>query len=204
MNRLREKYQKKIIPKLKKELGLGNDLEVPEIEKITLNVGASKALEDSSMLEVFEDTLKRISGQKPIQTKAKKAISGFGIRGGQTVGLKVVMRSDRMYAFLDKFVNVALPRVRDFRGVPYSAVDDRGNITVGIKEHTAFPEINPDEVEKLHGLEVVITIRAEKRDHAIKLLELFGFPFTKEEVKKAKPARGGSASGGKAEQNKKK
>ncbi len=186
MNRLKEKFNKEIKKKLKKELKLDNDHEVPFLSKITLNIGAGKASEDKTLLENYESTLNRITGQKSVKTKSKRAVSGFGTRKGQIVGVMVTLRGERMYAFFDKFVNVALPRVRDFRGIPYSVVDQRGNLAVGLREHTAFPEINPDEVEKIHGLEVVITIKAKERDHSIRMLEMMGFPFTKEKIEKSK------------------
>lgn len=173
----KEKFKKKIIPELKKQFGYKNDLEVPQIEKVVLNVGLGKSLKDSNFLDNVESTLMRITGQKPIKTKAKKSISNFKIRKGMVIGMKVTLRGQRMYDFLEKLVNIVLPRVRDFRGLSVKAIDQGGNLNVGIKEHLAFPEIKADEIEKLHGLEIAVVTTAKNRDEGKALLAGFGFPF---------------------------
>lgn len=173
----KEKFKKKIIPELKKQFGLKNDLEVPRIEKVVLNVGLGKSLKDANFLDNVESTLMRITGQKPIKTKAKKSISNFKIRKGMVIGLKVTLRGQRMYDFLEKLVNVVLPRVRDFRGLTAKAIDQGGNLNIGIKEHLAFPEIKADEIEKLHGLEIAVVTTAKSREEGRALLVAFGFPF---------------------------
>jgi len=172
-----EKFKKKIIPELKKQFGLKNDLEVPRIEKVVLNVGLGKSLKDASFLDNVESTLMRITGQKPIKTKAKKSISNFKIRKGMVIGMKVTLRGQRMFDFLEKLVDVVLPRVRDFRGLTAKAIDQGGNLNIGIKEHLAFPEIKADEIEKLHGLEIAVVTTAKNREEGRALLTAFGFPF---------------------------
>lgn len=190
MERLKEKYNKEIVPKLKKEFGYSNLLAVPHLEKVSVNIGVSKALKDEKYLDVMIATLERITGQKPIKTTARKAISGFGIRAGMVVGLSVTLRKQRMYDFLEKLFRVALPRVRDFRGIPEYSVDQNGNLTIGFKEHIVFPEINADEVEKLHGLEVSIITTANNATEGKRLFELLGVPF-REAKRKVKKKRSG-------------
>ncbi len=180
MTRLKEKYIKEIIPQMKEKFGYKNDLAVPKLEKVTLNVGIPSAKRDEKFLELVENTLTRISGQKPVFTKAKKAISAFKIRQGNIVGAKVTLRGERMYDFVDKLVNIALPRVRDFRGIKKTAVDKQGNLNIGFKEHIAFPEIDPNEVEVIHGLEVAVTTTAKDYEQGFELLKLLGFPFQKQ------------------------
>ncbi|MFH0818903.1 MAG: 50S ribosomal protein L5 [Patescibacteria group bacterium] len=177
MNRLKEKYNKEIKAELKKDLGLKNDLSIPRIEKIVINVGMGKIISDSQFKDTVVNTLMRITGQKPLITKVKKSISNFKIRAGMEIGAKVTLRGERMYAFLDKLINVALPRVRDFRGLSKKAVDQKGNMNIGFKEYFVFPEIKSDEVEKLHGLEVAIVTNAKSSEAGIKLLEKIGIPF---------------------------
>lgn len=179
MNRFKDKYIKEVVPKLKEDLGYKNTMTVPRIEKVTLNVGLSKSLADPKFSEVAESTLQRISGQKPVYTKAKKSISAFKVREGMNVGLTVTLRANRMYDFLSKLINITLPRIRDFRGIPTKSIDGKGNLTIGIKEHIAFPEIEADEVEKLHGLEISITTTAKDKKSGLMLLEYLGFPFKK-------------------------
>ncbi|MBU4360773.1 50S ribosomal protein L5 [Candidatus Parcubacteria bacterium] len=180
MSKLKEKYNKKIIPQIKEEFGYKNNLTVPKLEKVTLNVGISSTKRDDKYLELIEKTLTRITGQKPIFTKAKKAISAFKTREGNIVGAKVTLRNNRMYDFVDKLINVSLPRVRDFRGISPKAVDKQGNLNIGFKEHIAFAEIDMSEVEQIHGLEIAITTTAKKYEQGLKLLKLLGFPFQKE------------------------
>ena len=181
---LKEIYKKEIIPKLKEAFGYKNALQVPKIEKVVLNVGVGKGLKDKAFIENVTSTLTRISGQKPVETKAKKSISNFKIREGQVVGMKVTLRGQRMYDFLEKLINISLPRVRDFRGLSLKALDKDGNLNIGIKEHIAFPEIKADEIEKLHGLEIAIITTAKTKKEGEALLKAFGFPFKEKETKK--------------------
>ena len=178
--KLEEQYKKEIIPALKKELGCDNTQALPHIEKVVLNVGVGKSLVDPNHLDAVLDTLRRISGQEPIQTRARKSISNFKIREGLIVGAKVTMRGPRMFDFLNKFIHITLPRVRDFRGLSETSVDKSGNLNIGITEHIAFPEVKPDEVERIHGLEVAIVVKAKSRKEALVLLKAFGIPFKSE------------------------
>lgn len=180
MTRLREQYKKKIIPLMKEKFGYKNDMAVPKVSKVTVNVGISISKNDDKYQELVGKTLTRITGQKPIFTKARQAISAFKIRAGNIVGAKVTLRGERMYDFLDKLINVTFPRVRDFRGISLKAVDKLGNLNVGIKEHIAFAEIDPSEVEMLHGLEVAVTTTAKSKKEGFELLSLLGFPFKKD------------------------
>lgn len=178
MMRLREKYVKEVIPQMKEKFGYRNDLAVPRIEKVVVNVGFNRDVSgDKNKLKIIEDNLARITGQKPVFTRAKKAISAFKIRQGMMVGMMVTLRGERMYDFVDKLVNVTMPRFRDFRGLLSESVDGRGNLTVGIKEHLAFPEIKADGLEFIHGLEVVVQTTAKARKEGLELLRLLGFPF---------------------------
>jgi len=177
MNQLRETYIKNVRPRLQKDLGLASIMAVPRVIKITVNAGVSKGLKDDRYLDAVESTLVRITGQKPLRTKAKKSISAFKIREGMTVGMKVTLRGNRMYDFLDKLINISLPRVRDFQGVSPKSFDGKGNYTIGVREHIIFPEIKADEVENLHGLEVVISTSARTDESAKQLLTALGVPF---------------------------
>lgn len=179
MNNLQEKYRNEIVPKLKEKLGYKNNLAIPKIDKIIINAGLGRGLKDPTFIDTVESTLTRITGQKPVKTKAKKSISNFKIREGMVIGMKVTLRGKRMYDFIDKLINITLPRVRDFRGLDKKTIDKNGNLTIGFKEHIAFPEIGSDEVEKLHGLEVIINTSAKNKEEGIQLLETFGFPFKK-------------------------
>jgi large subunit ribosomal protein L5 len=174
---LKEKYKKEVMPAMMKEFGFRNVMAVPKIEKVVINVGLSKALKDPKYLEVIENTLMRITGQRPVKTKAKKSIANFKIKEGMVVGMKVTLRGGRMYDFVDKLINVTLPRIRDFRGLSSKLVDRSGNLNIGFKEHIAFPEIRPDEVEKIHGLEVAVVTTAKSHEVGLKFLKLLGFPF---------------------------
>lgn len=174
---LKEKYQKEVIEKMKSDFGYINSLAVPKILKVTLNVGIGKSKDDPKVAEIAESTLSRITGQKPIFTLSKKSISAFKVREGMKVGLKVTLHGRRMWDFLEKLVNVSLPRVRDFRGLSQKSVDENGNLNIGFNEHLIFPEIKSDEVEKIHGLEVAITTSAGSQDKGLKLLKYLGFPF---------------------------
>ena len=177
MSNLKKIYQEKVVPRLKKELGCKNTMACPRLEKVVVNVGVGKGLKDTKYNEGVEDTLRRITGQQPVKTKAKKAISAFKIRKGMVVGMKVTLRGTRMYDFVDKLINVALPRVRDFRGLSEKAMDQEGNLNIGLKEHTAFPEIKSDELEGIHGLEVAVHTSAKTREAGTALLKYLGFPF---------------------------
>lgn len=181
MERLKEQYKKEIVPALQKEFGYKNILAVPRVTKVSVNIGTSKAMKDSKYLDVMIDTLRRITGQQPVKTLSRQAISGFNIRAGMVVGLAVTLRKQRMYDFLEKLIRVALPRVRDFRGISPKSIDKNGNICIGFKEHIAFPEIEMDEVDKIHGLEVNITTSAKNSKEGRRLLELMGIPFQQPE-----------------------
>ena len=180
MHRLKEKYNKEIIPEMKKIFGYKNNLEVPKLEKAVINVGLGSGLKDSKFNELVQNTLERISGQKPVKVAAKKSISGFKIRAGMIVGTKVTLRGLRMYDFIDKLISVTLPRVRDFRGLKATSVDKYGNLNIGFKEHVAFPEIKSDEVERVHGLEIAILTSAKNKKEGSELFKLLGVPFSKE------------------------
>jgi|UniRef100_A0A7V3JA68 large subunit ribosomal protein L5 len=175
MNRLLELYKKSVIPKMKEKFGFKNDLRVPKLDKIIVGVGISSSISDSKMVEAIERNLMAITGQKPVATLAKKAISGFKIKKGQQVGLKVTLRGKRMYDFLDKLINIALPRTKDFKGVS-SSFDGRGNLTLGFKEQIAFPEVSEGATE-LFGLEITITTTTKEDKEAKELLTLMGMPF---------------------------
>ncbi|MDH5662358.1 MAG: 50S ribosomal protein L5 [Elusimicrobiota bacterium] len=179
MARLREVYKKKIVPQLIERLKYENIMEVPRIDKIVINMGVSAAKEEIKVLDEAAAELGAITGQKPIVTRAKKSISNFKLRKGMPIGCKVTLHGVMMYEFLDRLVNVALPRVRDFRGVSRDGFDGQGNYNLGIQEHIIFPEINIDKVGKIKGLNVSIVTTAKNRDEAYELLSLFGMPFGK-------------------------
>lgn len=179
MARLLEEYQKTILPKLQKELGMENVYQVPKLDKIVLNMAVGEAAQDSKKLQLAIDDLTLIAGQKPVKTKAKKSIAGFKLREGMAIGAKVTLRGKRMYEFLDRLINIALPRVRDFRGVSHKSFDGRGNYAMGIKEHIVFPEINYDKVDKIRGMDIIICTTATSNEGSKKLLEAFNFPFIK-------------------------
>lgn len=181
---LKEKYQKEVIPAMQEQFGITNVMAVPKINKVTINIGLGQNLKDSRYLEIVEDTLRRITGQNPVKTKARKSIAGFKIREGAIVGMKVTIRGKRMWNFVDKLVNVVFPRVSDFRGIDPKVIDRGGNFSYGFKEHIAFPEINPDEIEHLHGLEVVISTTANNQKEGLALFTGLGFPFKKAKAKK--------------------
>jgi len=174
---LKERYTKEIQPALKAQLKIANPMAVPKVTAITIGVGLSQGLKDPKFLETAENVLRRITGQKPVKTKAKKSISNFKIRQGMVVGMRVTLRGPRMWHFLDKLLNVTFPRIRDFRGISATHVDATGNITVGFKEFLPFPEIRPDEVERIHGLQVTLTSTAKTRANGTALYKALGFPF---------------------------
>jgi large subunit ribosomal protein L5 len=175
--RLKQKYKDEIVDSMKKEFNYKNVMQIPRLEKIVLNMGLGDAIENKKLLETALQEMTLISGQRPVRTKAKKSVASFKVRQGMEIGCKVTLRGDRMYEFLDRFVNIALPRVRDFRGVSSNSFDGRGNFAVGIKEQIIFPEIDYDKVEKIHGMDVVICTTAKTDDEARKLLEAFGMPY---------------------------
>jgi len=175
--RLKEKYQKEIVKALKEKFGYKNAMLVPRLLKVVVNVGFGKQVKEKEVVESVEKTLLKITGQKPIFTKAKKSISAFKVREGMVIGAMVTLRSDRMYDFIEKLVTVTFPRVRDFRGISDKAVDRNGNMTVGFKENMPFPEIHLEEVTATHGLEVVINTNAKNREAGLELFRLLGFPF---------------------------
>jgi large subunit ribosomal protein L5 len=177
MARLQEHYKEKIVPQLIEKFGYKSIMQVPRLTKITLNMGVSEAVADKKVMEHAVSDLTKISGQKPVVTKSRKAIAGFKIREGQAIGCMVTLRGVRMYEFLDRFVTVALPRVRDFRGVSGRAFDGRGNYNIGVKEQIIFPEIEYDKVDALRGLNISITTTAVSDDECKALLSAFRFPF---------------------------
>ena len=177
--RLRETYDKEVFNQLKEKFQYANVMEVPKLTKITINMGLGEAKDNSKVLESAVNEIALIAGQRPVITKAKKSIANFKVRQGMPVGAKVTLRGDRMYEFADKFFNIALPRVRDFKGVSRNAFDGRGNYSMGIKEQLIFPEINYDEVETIKGMNIVFTTTAKTDEEAQALLELLGMPFEK-------------------------
>ncbi|MFG6329990.1 MAG: 50S ribosomal protein L5 [Lachnospiraceae bacterium] len=179
MTRLKETYQKEIIDGMTKKFGYKNVMQVPKIEKIVINMGIGEAKENSKVLDSAMNDLAIIAGQKPVTTKAKNSIANFKIREGMPIGCKVTLRGERMYEFLDRLVNLALPRVRDFRGVNPNAFDGRGNYALGIKEQLIFPEIEYDKVDKVRGMDIIIVTTAETDEEARELLAQFGMPFKK-------------------------
>jgi large subunit ribosomal protein L5 len=176
--RLQKTYDEKIAPKLMADLGVKNRMAVPKVKKIVLNIGLKQGLKDAKYIEAAENTLIKITGQKPVKTLARKSISNFKIRQGMVVGMMVTLRGHRMYDFLDKYMNVTLPRVRDFRGIPAKNVDEHGNLSVGMKDFMAFPEIMPEDTDYMHGLEVAVVTSATSRDQGLALFKAMGFPFS--------------------------
>ena len=177
MSRLLEVYNNEIKTELKTKLGLKNLFEVPKIQKIILNMGIGDGKEDSKLIDKALEDLSLISGQKAVKTKSKKAISGFKIREGMPLGVKVTLRNKIMYEFLDRLVNIAIPRIRDFRGLNSKSFDGKGNFSMGIKEHVIFPEINFDKVDKTRGMDITICTSAKNNNQAVELLKSFNMPF---------------------------
>ena len=178
--RLKDKYRKQILPELKKEFSLNNDFLAPRLDKVVINVGFGRHSKEKEYINNVVADLAKISGQQPILTKAKKSVSAFKIRQGMIIGAKVTLRGTRMYDFVEKMVNITFPRVRDFRGLSEKNVDENGNLSVGFKEHTAFPEIKIENVDNIYGLEVSISAQARNRTEALALWRQIGFPFKKE------------------------
>ena len=179
MNRLQEKYNTEVKPALIKKFNYSSSMQAPKIVKVVLNIGVGVATAEPKQLEDAVAELTQIAGQKPVITKAKKSIANFKLREGQEIGCKVTLRGERMYEFLDKLVNISLPRVRDFRGVSNTAFDGRGNYTLGVKEQIIFPEIQYDKVSKVRGMDIVIVTTAQSNEEAKELLTLIGMPFAK-------------------------
>jgi len=180
MSRMKEKYKEEVIPRLMEICGYKNIMEVPKVEKIVFNIGLGEAIQNAKALETAETDLVAISGQHPVITRAKKSIAVYKLRAGMPIGMMVTLRGERMYNFLDKLVNVVLPRVREFQGVSRTAFDGRGNYTLGIKEQTVFPEIEYDKIDKIRGLGITITTTAKTDDEGRHLLESLGMPFVSE------------------------
>ena len=179
MNRLQEKYVKEVVPSLVEKFNYASVMQAPKVEKIVINMGVGDAVSNAKNLEKAVDELTTISGQKPVITKAKKSIAGFRLREGMPIGAKVTLRGERMYDFLDKLVTVALPRVRDFRGISKKSFDGRGNYTLGIKEQLIFSEIDYDKVDKVRGMDIVIVTTAHTDEESRELLTQLGMPFQK-------------------------
>ncbi len=175
--RLRERFQQELVPALMKDLSLENVMQVPHVQKIVVNIGMGEAIQNAKTLDAAVNDLTQIVGQKPVITKAKKSIAAFKVREGMPIGVMVTLRQDRMYEFIDRLVNIALPRVRDFQGVPTKAFDGHGNYTLGLREQLIFPEIEYDRIDKLRGMEIVFVTSAKTDAHARRLLELLGMPF---------------------------
>ena len=179
MNRLMERYQNEVVKSLMEKFNYSSKMQAPKIEKIVLNIGVGDAVSNSKLLDEAVNELTLISGQKPVITRAKKSIAGFKLREGAPIGCKVTLRGERMYEFLDKLVNISLPRVRDFRGVSNNSFDGRGNYTIGVKEQLIFPEINYDKVLKIRGMDIVIVTTAKTDEEGRALLSYLGMPFAK-------------------------
>jgi len=188
MNELKEKYIKEVIPKLKEEFKIKNSLNLPKIEKITINVGVGRYTKDEKYLSFVEEILTKITGQKPVRRVAKKSIAGFKIREGNVVGISVCLRREKMYSFLDNMINIILPRTRDFRGISRKQIDNTGNLTVGISEVSVFPEVETlDFSNGMFGLQFTVTASKKEREKSLRMFELLGFPFEKninKEIKK--------------------
>ncbi len=180
MNRLRERYQNEVMPSLQKSFDLKNIMEVPRIQKVVINIGLGQDMDNSKGLEAAVNDLTIIAGQKPIQTKSRKSIANFKLREGRVIGAKVTLRGERMWSFLDRLINIALPRVRDFRGISPDAFDGRGNYTLGLRDQLIFPEMEYDKIDKLRGMEITIVTTAKNDEHSREMLRNLGMPFRKE------------------------
>ena len=182
MNKMHERYKNEIVPALRKSFDFKNIMQVPRVEKIVVNIGMGEALDNPKALESAVSDLTIITGQKPVTNKARKSIANFKLREGRLIGTKVTLRGERMWSFLDRLVNTALPRVRDFRGISANAFDGRGNYTLGLRDQLIFPEIEYDKIDKLRGMEVTIVTTAKTDDQARALLRMLGMPFSKKEA----------------------
>jgi len=179
MNRLKERYQKEISPALMKELNLDNVMQIPQIKKVVINIGMGEALDNPKTLDAAVNDITLITGQKPVVTKARKSIANFKLREDRLIGVKVTLRGEKMWSFMDRLMNIVLPRVRDFRGISPDAFDGRGNYTLGIREQLIFPEIEYDKIDKIRGMEITIVTSAPNDDQARALLQMMGMPFKK-------------------------
>jgi large subunit ribosomal protein L5 len=177
--RLKQIYNEKLVPELKAKLGLKNTMQVPRILKITINMGVGEAVADKKVMDAATADMAKITGQKPAVTKAKKSVATFKVRDGQAIGCKVTLRGDRMYEFLDRLVSIAIPRIRDFRGISTRSFDGRGNYSLGVKEQIIFPEIQYDQIDQIRGMDITISTSAHDDKHGRALLEAFNFPFRK-------------------------
>lgn len=182
MNRLQEKYNSDVVPALRKSFEFKNIMQVPRVDKVVVNIGMGEAMDNPKALEAAVNDLTIITGQKPVMTKARKSIANFKLREGRLIGTKVTLRGDKMWAFLDRLMTTALPRVRDFRGVSPNAFDGRGNYTLGLRDQLIFPEIEYDKIDKLRGMEVTIVTTANNDNQARAMLQLLGMPFSKKEA----------------------
>ena len=186
--RMKKQYDDAIVKAMTEKFGYKNRMEVPKIEKIVINMGVGEATQDKKKVEAAASEMEAIAGQKPVVTKAKKSIAQFKLREGMPIGCKVTLRRERMYEFLDRLITIALPRVRDFRGLNPKSFDGRGNYAMGLKEQIVFPEINYDRIEKVRGMDVIVTTTAKSDDEARELLRLFGFPFPQDAAETEKKA----------------
>ncbi|OGS59780.1 MAG: 50S ribosomal protein L5 [Erythrobacter sp. RIFCSPHIGHO2_12_FULL_63_10] len=186
--RLKQKYEDQIVAAMTEKFGYTNRLQVPRLEKITLNMGVGEGSQDKKKVQTAAEEMALIAGQKPVVTKAKKSIAQFKLREGMPIGCKVTLRRDRMYEFLDRLVTIAMPRVRDFRGVNPKSFDGRGNYAMGLKEQIVFPEISYDRIEKVRGMDIIVTTTAKTDEEARELLRLFGFPFPTEQSEEKEAA----------------
>lgn len=177
---LKERYDEEIVPALSKSLNMDNVMQVPRIEKIVVNIGVGEALDNAKALDAAVADMTQITGQRPVVTRARKSIANFKLREGRQIGVKVTLRGERMWAFLDRLMNIALPRVRDFRGISPNSFDGRGNYTLGLREQLVFPEIDYDKIDKIRGMEVSIVTTARTDEEGRQLLQLLGMPFKKE------------------------
>jgi len=182
MNRMQEKYNNEAVPALRKAFDLKNIMQAPRITKVVVNIGMGEAMDNPKSMEAAVSDLTTVTGQKPVMTKARKSIANFKLREGRLIGTKVTLRGDRMWAFLDRLLNTALPRVRDFRGVSARSFDGRGNYSLGIKEQIVFPEIEYDKIDAIRGMDITITTSAASNKEAFALLRAFNFPFKEKEV----------------------
>jgi large subunit ribosomal protein L5 len=182
--RMRADFDERIVPAMIEKFGYKNRMEVPRLDKIVINMGVGEATQDKKKVETAAQEMQLIAGQKPVITKAKKSIAQFKLREGMPIGVKVTLRRERMYEFIDRLVTIALPRVRDFRGLNPKSFDGRGNYAMGLKEQLVFPEINYDRIEKVRGMDIIVTTTAKTDDEARELLRLFNFPFPREEDQK--------------------
>ncbi len=186
--RLKQRYRDEIAKAMKDRFGYANDLQIPRLEKVVLNMGVGEASQDKKKVQTAAEEMELIAGQKPVITKAKKSIAQFKLREGMPIGCKVTLRRDRMYEFMDRLVTIAMPRIRDFRGLNPRSFDGHGNYAMGLKEQIVFPEISYDRIEKVRGMDIIVTTTAKTDEEARELLRLFGFPFPAEEAEQQKEA----------------